>query len=100
MYANAINDGIVPLRTAAILYLDYEALGDVNELKRTNNVIDRPELENDHHDVQSNESQNNVLEVPESGASNDETIGKGHISQSGREQNGETPTHFQRRRID
>lgn len=91
VYANAINDGIVPLRTAAILYLDYEALGDVNELKRTNNVIDRPELENDHHDVQSNESQNNVLEVPESGASNDETTGKGHISQSGREQNGETP---------
>lgn len=33
VYANAINDGIVPLRTAAILYLDYRALGDVTKLR-------------------------------------------------------------------
>ncbi|KAG5421346.1 hypothetical protein I9W82_000436 [Candida metapsilosis] len=85
VYANAINDGIVPLRTAAILYLDYEALGDVNELKRTNNVIDRPELENDHHDVESNESQNNVSEVPESNTTNGNNIGDG--KQSGQTSN-------------
>lgn len=33
VYANAVNDGIVPLRTAAILYLDYGALGDVTKIK-------------------------------------------------------------------
>ncbi|CAK9437959.1 uncharacterized protein LODBEIA_P23370 [Lodderomyces beijingensis] len=64
LYANAINDGIVPLRTAALLYLDYEALGDVNELIRTNRVTEHPELENDHHDVESVESGNTVSEVP------------------------------------
>ncbi|KAI5966093.1 hypothetical protein CANMA_003339 [Candida margitis] len=89
VYANAINDGIVPLRTAAILYLDYEALGDVNELKKTNNVIDRPELETDHHDVESNESQNNVSEVPESSAINDKSTGKGHVSPKSGEHNGQ-----------
>ena len=65
IYANAINDGIVPLRTAALLYLDYEALGDVNELKRTNHVAEHPELEDKHHDVQSIESNETVLEVPD-----------------------------------
>lgn len=34
LYANAVNDGIVPLRTSALLYLDYEALGDVNAIKK------------------------------------------------------------------
>lgn len=34
LYANAINDGIVPLRTSALLYLDYEALGDVTQLRK------------------------------------------------------------------
>lgn len=33
VYANAVNDGIVPLRTSALLYLDWEALGDVKELQ-------------------------------------------------------------------
>ncbi|OBA23507.1 DUF676-domain-containing protein [Metschnikowia bicuspidata var. bicuspidata NRRL YB-4993] len=33
VYANAVNDGIVPLRTSALLYLDWEALGDVRDLK-------------------------------------------------------------------
>lgn len=33
VYANAINDGIVPLRTSSLLYLDYEALGNVSHLK-------------------------------------------------------------------
>ncbi|KAL6451614.1 ROG1 putative lipase ROG1 [Candida maltosa Xu316] len=29
VYANAINDGIVPLRTSSLLYLDYKGLADV-----------------------------------------------------------------------
>lgn len=36
VYANAINDGIVPLRTSALLYLDWEALGNIQELKDEN----------------------------------------------------------------
>ena len=39
VYANAMNDGIVPLRTSALLYLDYEALGDVSELKRVSTCM-------------------------------------------------------------
>lgn len=35
VYANAVNDGIVPLRTSAILYLDWEGLGDVCQVKTT-----------------------------------------------------------------
>lgn len=34
VYANAVHDGIVPLRTSALLYLDWEALGDVHALKQ------------------------------------------------------------------
>ncbi|CCH40832.1 putative lipase [Wickerhamomyces ciferrii] len=34
VYANAINDGIVPLRTSALLYLDWKGLGDINKLKK------------------------------------------------------------------
>lgn len=33
VYANAFNDGIVPLRTSSLLYLDWAAMGDVSELK-------------------------------------------------------------------
>lgn len=39
VYANAVNDGIVPLRTSALLYLDYGALGDVKELKKERNHL-------------------------------------------------------------
>lgn len=33
IYANIINDGIVPLRTSALLYLDYVTLDDVRAIK-------------------------------------------------------------------
>lgn len=33
VYANAFNDGIVPLRTSSLLYLDWAAMGDVSQLK-------------------------------------------------------------------
>lgn len=39
VYANAINDGIVPLRTSALLYLDWEAMGDVTAIKNEKKVI-------------------------------------------------------------
>lgn len=39
VYANAVNDGIVPLRTSALLYLDWEALGDVNKIKEEHTEI-------------------------------------------------------------
>lgn len=34
IYANIINDGIVPLRTSALLYLDYVTLDNVKDLKK------------------------------------------------------------------
>lgn len=42
VYANAINDGIVPLRTLALLYLDYDELV---ELYKLNETLERPEEE-------------------------------------------------------
>ena len=33
VYANAVNDGIVPLRTGSILYLDWRALSQVNDIE-------------------------------------------------------------------
>lgn len=45
IYANAVNDGIVPLRTSALLYLDWEGLGDVRLLKKDNNAKE-PEEDN------------------------------------------------------
>lgn len=43
VYANAINDGIVPLRTASLLYLDWGALGSVEEKKRENEKEEKEE---------------------------------------------------------
>lgn len=36
LYANAINDGIVPLYTASLLYLDWKGLNTVSSIKGTN----------------------------------------------------------------
>lgn len=34
LYANAIHDGIVPLRTSALMFLDWRGLGDIEKLKK------------------------------------------------------------------
>jgi pimeloyl-ACP methyl ester carboxylesterase len=34
LYANAIHDGIVPLRTSALMYLDWKGLDDIETLKK------------------------------------------------------------------
>lgn len=41
LYANTINDGIVPLRTAALMYLDWKGLANVDKVKHD----ERPESE-------------------------------------------------------
>lgn len=62
LYANAINDGIVPLRTSALLYLDWKSLGNIKEQKekyehRTQDVIQHDE---NSADKSSSNSNNNV----------------------------------------
>lgn len=42
LYANAINDGIVPLRTSAILYLDWQALSQI-AIARKREQKDQPQ---------------------------------------------------------
>lgn len=55
IYANAINDGIVPLRTSAMLYLDWEALGNVEGLHEDSNaVMDNEEAGARHEDDATN----------------------------------------------
>ncbi|KAK9354360.1 putative serine esterase-domain-containing protein [Lipomyces doorenjongii] len=40
VYANAVNDGIVPLRTSALLYLDWRGLAKANQAQRGEKVAD------------------------------------------------------------
>ncbi|QRG40860.1 hypothetical protein FDK38_005352 [Candidozyma auris] len=62
VYANAFNDGIVPLRTSSLLYLDWAAMGDVSALRshpeqlndrthRDNSSIGSTETNASGHDV-------------------------------------------------
>ncbi|WPK25331.1 hypothetical protein PUMCH_002642 [Australozyma saopauloensis] len=44
LYANAINDGIVPLRTSALLYLDWEGLGEVRQVKSHHGLSDQESI--------------------------------------------------------
>lgn len=39
IYANVVNDGIVPLRTSCLLYLDWKGLGKVEKARRENQVV-------------------------------------------------------------
>lgn len=39
VYANVVNDGIVPLRTSCLLYLDWKGLGKVEKARRENQVV-------------------------------------------------------------
>lgn len=63
LYANAINDGIVPLRTSGLLYLDYEALGNVGKLQHDKSK----KLENYDHDdtrlIETNTTKESVGEI-------------------------------------
>lgn len=39
LYSNVVNDGIVPLRTSCLLFLDWQGLGRVNKARRENGLI-------------------------------------------------------------
>ncbi|KAK3703811.1 hypothetical protein LTR37_014257 [Vermiconidia calcicola] len=39
MYSNVVNDGIVPLRTSCLLFLDWRGLGKVDKARRENGLI-------------------------------------------------------------
>lgn len=39
MYSNVVNDGIVPLRTSCLLFLDWSGLGRVEKARRENGLI-------------------------------------------------------------
>ncbi|TQS35164.1 hypothetical protein Golomagni_04421 [Golovinomyces magnicellulatus] len=41
LYSNVVNDGIVPLRTSCILFIDWKALGNVEKSPRPNGLIER-----------------------------------------------------------
>lgn len=42
VYANAVHDGIVPLRTASLLYLDWRALGQASAAEKDNKTLRHP----------------------------------------------------------
>ncbi|KAK6455718.1 putative serine esterase-domain-containing protein [Scheffersomyces xylosifermentans] len=64
LYANAVNDGIVPLRTSALLYLDWEALGDVTELKKNKKAKLDHQHQEDSHSLATNTTRDTVGEIP------------------------------------
>lgn len=39
VYSNVVNDGIVPLRTSCLLFLDYRGLGRVDKARRENGLV-------------------------------------------------------------
>ncbi|KAF4553668.1 Lipase ROG1-like protein [Elsinoe fawcettii] len=39
LYSNVVNDGIVPLRTSCLLFLDWKGLGKVEKFRRENGLI-------------------------------------------------------------
>ncbi|RKF75768.1 putative lipase [Golovinomyces cichoracearum] len=41
LYSNVVNDGIVPLRTSCILFIDWKALGNIEKSQRQNGLIER-----------------------------------------------------------
>ena len=45
LYANVINDGIVPLRTAALMYLDWKGLANVDKVKRNEKLETDSQME-------------------------------------------------------
>lgn len=67
VYANAVNDGIVPLRTSALLYLDWEALGDVTAIKKEHKAVQHHEL---RALTETNASGHDVGEIPDDDHSN------------------------------
>lgn len=58
-YANAQHDGIVPLRTSALLYLDWQGLGDIKKLKEIHN-------EQANHEHANQEEQQEVTDTANS----------------------------------
>ncbi|CAL9735669.1 putative lipase YDL109C [Monosporozyma servazzii] len=56
LYANVINDGIVPLRTAALLYLDWKGISNIDKVKHEESV----ESENEMRDRESSQ----INEIP------------------------------------
>ncbi|GAV49164.1 hypothetical protein ZYGR_0N05710 [Zygosaccharomyces rouxii] len=47
LYASVLHDGIVPLRTAALLYLDWRSLAKVGQLRHEQQKSNRDDKEND-----------------------------------------------------
>lgn len=73
VYANAINDGIVPLRTSAILYLDWDALGDVKTVQHDHNTSAVHSTASAAHStasVETNESAQDIGQIPEEADAN------------------------------
>lgn len=65
VYANAINDGIVPLRTSALLYLDWQALGNVEALKANNSHSQSVvKTEDQNANALSEDNEEDVGEIP------------------------------------
>ena len=79
VYANAINDGIVPLRTAALLYLDWRGLGDLQKLKKKYEELT---LKDDNGQHGERARKGSVGEIPE-----DSKEDKRHIVANDQKQN-------------
>lgn len=45
LYANVVNDGIVPLRTAALMYLDWKGLANVDKVKHNEKLESDSQME-------------------------------------------------------
>ncbi|QLG72818.1 hypothetical protein HG535_0D05270 [Zygotorulaspora mrakii] len=69
VYANVLHDGIVPLRTAALLYLDWGSLAKVHDIRKKQSLaasdgLNTPIDASSSDDLKSDEKHNAIGEIP------------------------------------
>ena len=69
LYANVVHDGIVPLRTAALLYLDWSGLDKVRRLKKRLAKASNPNINPSSHPSSTSLSSQNNSDSPVSSSS-------------------------------
>lgn len=92
VYANVVNDGIVPLRTSCLLFLDWRGLGRVENARRENGLIGTMAAfgwaELTGSNTVSNRPSSTIPRTSSdghSGASGSETLTETYMTQSGRD---------------
>ncbi|CAZ85867.1 unnamed protein product [Tuber melanosporum] len=81
VYANVVNDGIVPLRTSCLLFLDWKGLGKVEKARRENGAVGGL-VGNSTGKLEEKVEENRVTEAPKTGEPTRREIERGMSASS------------------